>query len=1235
MASTSEIVELRLEATKANFQSIDKLHSRLVTTRTEIGKVNAGLKQMQSMVRTMGGFRMNMGGAVAGGGGGGGASARGADYRLAMMQIRGRTRAAELHAKFQRGALADEARRLRVVARQHAAINVEARKQNVLYQKAVGLARQHAQAVGQRSAARFGAGADVNAARQAFQGAGMVRMPSMDQRGYVGGQQITKQEAYYDKATNSIVKLDRATGKATVTAANFGDTMASAAGKVILWVAATTILFGAMRAVKGLGQTIVETEYRMAELRRVYTGSSGDIRALRDDLIDLSRAYGADASKVIEASAMFARMGLKRREIVQATKAALLAQKVAELDVVEAVNMLRAATIQFNKGATDTNTILDEWNELSNRNAVLTRDLGAAVATAGASWHEMGGSLEQLNAITMALAVATAKSGREIGNATKTMTVFAYRAESMSKIARVTGIEIRKNTGALMEIDDVLARVAVRWDTLTDAERNEVSQAIGGTRRRTYAISLMRNYDKVLKGIADQLGSTGSAEEEAGIMMDTVRVKTQQLTEELKKFAVGAGDAGAGSAMHFTVDMLKLFVQGLNEGNPVLGAMTSGTIALTAAMIGLRLAMMGNAKMAAAGGFIKYASSMDGFSGAVGGATAKMVGLGKATVSFIASPLGVTLAALVAAWILYKEAIARATAALREQADVIGHIGDMSGEMRGMAAHWDRVADAQNHALTILEELQRKMKTGRAFGDMDVKALEQVARIFGMTREEVERLLRTEKNLSTFRAQAAKTAGIAGDRGGAKYLRQLEADIARAHQAEATASKAMQDARAVLADIDSGAFRATGGSAGAGRSRLDALIEQRKQRAIEEEATKNRETARREVARLTEDRDKASAAALRQGVGPVEAQMKLDADEAKAMAKAEQRRVRSFGQARVRSMEMYGATPVERVQAQRIALNMNREGLDAKIAELKAGEQTVLVGQRLLLLEQERAAVGHKLTQNALDHVLAIQKQRMEIEKQAVGMQYGGASTFAGIYGRDAGQKSAIEMEILRRQRVDILTKLVPGNLGPGEDTALRMKEIDIVKQMAAIEQRALTDALSLEVQRTRAVEEREKARRREMLTMDQGQALMLAALEADINQRGKGLSMKEVEQLRGTGLVPSLMGSHRDLVAEDARGKLGIGDKATPIDMDKIAAKWQEVFESAGKVAKAFSTDIADTMGLDRQIVITADAFAPALNPFKRAVELFSEAVNRMAHEAEHVDSGGPMPPVRVADAF
>ncbi len=444
--------------------------------------------------------------------------------------------------------------------------------------------------------------AEVNALRQSILGANAATKGVTTARGKQSTalSSVTKKTQKYSVALDSLAKQNGAlrrnlgilSGKSSQGFLGLDESLDKVIRKVALWTVATGAIFGTIRVVKALGETITEHDSQMTALRKVYSGSADDLGKLEQQILAVSRRMQSLTAVTTEAATTVARTGRIRLDVIRLTEAAVVAQNIAELDASKAILFLNSALIQFNQTTDQTIRNLDEWNELSNKTPATTQDLAMAVSVAGSVFNQAGASIQFLNANTAALVEITAKPGNIIGRAERTMAIFSQRQTTVNKLARI-GIQVFEGQNkAFIGIDELLTRVAVKWEFLNDQQRANIAQAIAGTRQQQFFIALMENQDLVIRNLIIQWGSFGSAMKENEMFLESIRKRVDGLINALERLAINIGNAGARGVIKGMIETLTLMINALNDANIAM-AIVAGTAGVLAARFAILQASMG------------------------------------------------------------------------------------------------------------------------------------------------------------------------------------------------------------------------------------------------------------------------------------------------------------------------------------------------------------------------------------------------------------------------------------------------------------------------------------------------------------------------------------------------------------------------------------------------------------------------------------------------------------------
>lgn len=393
-----------------------------------------------------------------------------------------------------------------------------------------------------------------------------------------------------------LVTLNTRTGEVTKQMLNhaqvirlMGDTWASAAAKVTLWLGATSLVFGTIRTFRALISTVKELGQNTVFLARVgrelgdsFADRIVAAKELTDQIVELAQATGGSAIEAQKAASVFLRAGQTQSEALESVRASLIASRIAEIDVADAAVLLSSALQQFELSGNDLLPILDSLNSLSNNYRVTTDDLLKSISRAGSVFSTHGGRLEELAAITTVVAQRTSRTGTEIGNAIKTIQSNLDRLDVREEIFSKLGVTLTGVNGEALTLSDIFLELNTRLNSLSEAEQKELTLLIGGVRQRNILIAAIEESEKALIAENKSLLESGSAIGESVENSKTLEAAVSRLAATFIGFANAASGPVAEVLSGF-VNLLTIVLQFLNSfGGGLLPKLTIGTLAFLA-----------------------------------------------------------------------------------------------------------------------------------------------------------------------------------------------------------------------------------------------------------------------------------------------------------------------------------------------------------------------------------------------------------------------------------------------------------------------------------------------------------------------------------------------------------------------------------------------------------------------------------------------------------------------------
>lgn len=311
-------------------------------------------------------------------------------------------------------------------------------------------------------------------------------------------------------------------------------------GRVIRWGLASNVVYGSVKALKGMVNVISDVEYGIAVLRQVMSPLESDFEGITMAAVDFAKEFGLPIRNVIDSMRVFAQQGLAQADVIDRTRTSTLAANVTTLNAADATEALTAATKVYGLQGQSTLRFLDSWSQVEARHAITSADLANALKKAAAAAKTSGVDFDQLNAIVTGIGETSRQTGKEIGTSLRFMFRRLQGEKGPKELGKI-GVPVLTPQGDIRSGFEVLGQLADKWGDLNQAQRLAIAQAIGGRRHYNSLIILMDHWGDVLDTLQDSINSKGAAERRNAIVMDTYAKKLEQVRASLTELQIQFG----------------------------------------------------------------------------------------------------------------------------------------------------------------------------------------------------------------------------------------------------------------------------------------------------------------------------------------------------------------------------------------------------------------------------------------------------------------------------------------------------------------------------------------------------------------------------------------------------------------------------------------------------------------------------------------------------------------------
>lgn len=228
---------------------------------------------------------------------------------------------------------------------------------------------------------------------------------------------------------------------------------------------------------------------------------------------------------MVEAATTFRKSGFNDQDAATLAKVAAQYQNVADTAVSaeDAASSIVSQIRAFGEDADFATHVIDAYNEVANNFSVGTNDLSQAMEIASAGMATYGNEFEQIiGLVTAGTEIMTGRSSQ----VARGLNTIASRIVKNQGALEDYGIQVEDVNGNLKSTYDVLAELKPTWDSMSEAERVALGDAIAGTNQYKVLASVMRNFEHATDATTTALNSSGSAIKENAAYMESLEAKT-------------------------------------------------------------------------------------------------------------------------------------------------------------------------------------------------------------------------------------------------------------------------------------------------------------------------------------------------------------------------------------------------------------------------------------------------------------------------------------------------------------------------------------------------------------------------------------------------------------------------------------------------------------------------------------------------------------------------------------
>ncbi|MEG2792946.1 MAG: phage tail tape measure protein, partial [Bacilli bacterium] len=344
------------------------------------------------------------------------------------------------------------------------------------------------------------------------------------------------------KATNSIKQE-------TNELITYGSKLKGILKSVAEYAVGGSALLGGVNVIKTGIDNIIELDSSMTTLKRVTSETTQTYKEFGDQANQTAIDIGHSTQEVINATADFAQAGFNSfKEDKDLAKISLIYSNVGDVSREEATKSMISTLKGFNLEAKDALSVVDKFNETSNKFSINAGGIGEALQRSASALHVAGNDIsESIAMITAANTVVQDPS--RVGNGLKTISMNLRGMKQTAEGAKPK-LEKMMNTVTNGQVKitslgkdgnkefrstyDILLDLSKVWGKLNSQQQAMLGEQIAGKHQANVFFSLMDQAKQLEEIKKTSMGSAGSAMAEEKAYMDSLKGRINALKENWK-----------------------------------------------------------------------------------------------------------------------------------------------------------------------------------------------------------------------------------------------------------------------------------------------------------------------------------------------------------------------------------------------------------------------------------------------------------------------------------------------------------------------------------------------------------------------------------------------------------------------------------------------------------------------------------------------------------------------------
>ena len=328
------------------------------------------------------------------------------------------------------------------------------------------------------------------------------------------------------------------------------------------WALITGSLMKIKHELKEMLNVVKEIDAAMVEVKKVTNETSQAYDKFLTNASVKAKDTNSTIADTIRATANFTKAGYNLDIATTLAESALVYKSVGDgiESIDDSANSIISTMKAFGLEASHSMEIVDKFNEVSNRFAVTSKDIGYAMSSSGAALSSAGNDIDESIAMFTAMneiiqdesKTSTALKSLAVRsrNTAGTLKEMGEDAEGAAESITALQQQVKEASGVDIMIDDetfkssyqIVSELSEVWKDLNDVQQSTVTRLLAGTHQASAFSALIKNFDTARESLEVSRGAAGSAREELETVKDSIGGALTEMRSAFEVFAQQAID---------------------------------------------------------------------------------------------------------------------------------------------------------------------------------------------------------------------------------------------------------------------------------------------------------------------------------------------------------------------------------------------------------------------------------------------------------------------------------------------------------------------------------------------------------------------------------------------------------------------------------------------------------------------------------------------------------------------